>query len=240
MRYLMATLPLALILALLLSGATGCDKDSNPALVRAEKSAGDALPTTVDGIARWHNLRVEERVGHFLAGGRKTVPDMEATLAEWGCLDKVDLAAVRRDWSEARRFMEGGFVLAELENLLESGLSRAAADPDVSPRFLAQLRHCLDLLLKAELDGLFPAVDRLAEMARREGTPREKGLAGVLLGSTRRATADKRLPPDHPLYPIVVGYDQVGTLFGGPFIGALYSAQIEMTIIFCLFPWIWG
>jgi len=239
MRYLLATLSLSLILTIMLGGLTGCEGSGSPATLLADKNAPTHLPTTVDGIAHWHNSRVEDIVQRFHAGEWEGLPDIEALLKEWGCLDFVDLESVRQNWHTHGRIFERGFRPEDLESLLSRGLDRAAADPAVSPRFHAQLELCLGVLLDDDRSRLPSRVHQLAAMARANGTLREKELAGVLLGSMQRAASGHRLPPDSPFYPVVLGYDEAGTLFGGPAVGTLYSAQVELMIFILTFPGPW-
>ncbi len=237
MRYLMSTIPLALILVLLLGGAIGCDEADNPVQAMADKTYVPPIPTTVDGIARWHNNRVEEMVQRARVGNRKSLPDLETTLAEWGCLEQVDLASAREDWNAIRRILERGARPVEVANLVDRSLERVAAEPDLSPRFLGQLRRCMDQVLSDDRSRLFDSVDQLAAMARASRSPREKELAGILLGSTQRSATGRRLPPDHSLNPLIEIFDSVGNFVSGPAVGAFCSTYAE--IIICIAELIW-
>ncbi|PID79001.1 hypothetical protein CSB20_12205 [bacterium DOLZORAL124_64_63] len=241
MRYLLNTIPLtllpALILVVLLGGATGCGEADNPVQVMADKTYVPPIPTTVDGIARWHNNRVEEMVQRAQVSNRPSLPDLETTLAEWGCLEQVDLASAREDWHAIRRFLERGARPEELANLVDRSLERVAAEPDLSPDFLGQLRRCMDQVLSDDRSRLSDSVDQLAAMARASHSPREKELAGILLGSTQRSVMGRRLPPDHPLHPLIEIYDSVGNFVSGPVVGAFCSSCAEIMI--CISEMIW-
>lgn len=226
-------------LVFLAAGLAGCDRaDQNPTCP-PDDPAKARQPRTVEGIAAQHNERVAELVTRFGPRNPGGIPDFQTVLEEWGCAKQVDLPAARRSWRLKRRLFARGLRPADLHSLTGRVLADARTDPELRATFHDHLRHCLELLLDNRPQALPQAVEELAELARLGGSPREAEIAGVFLGSVRRWSERVRIQQDHPWYPWVVGMDQLGTLIGGPEMGALWSADAELIVFTIIIPWWW-
>jgi hypothetical protein len=130
-----------------------------------------------------------------------------------------------------------GHQPGEIHSLLELCLREFGERPGAQHLITANLNLAVRLLIARDIKQLGQQLEKLATQVDRWGSPAEKCVVGVMLGSFERALDKLNQGVKFAQYwPCVVMYDMIGSLVGGAGVASIFSAWAETIFIGVFFP----
>ncbi len=241
MQKLFITLALIFGLIGLMVLSPGC-ADQNPTktstklLMESSNQAPD-----VSSYADYHNseverlIRLDRRTGSL---SRHLISDFQAILEEMArrdpdmATDSEDIQRGRETLAVLLRIQSAGHQPQEIIRVLKRCFADFANRTDTHPAIIKGIEEALALLIAQNAQPLNNQLALLKSLTDEMGSPEEKGVVGVFLGSYERFLSKRYEDPNQPWWwPWVIIHDVIGSFIGGPGVGAIYSAWVELMYI---------
>ena len=241
MQKLFMTLALIFGLLGLMILTPGC-ADQNPTESSAKllTVSSNQVPD-VRRCADYHNSEVERLIRLDRRTGclsRHLMGDFQSILQEMARRDP-DMAADREQIQRARetlavllRIQGAGHQPREIIQVMKRCFADFVYRTNTHPVIIKSIEEALALLISQDTQQLNDQLVQLKSLTDDLGSPEEIGVVGVFLGSFERSLGKRYEDPNQPWWwRWVIIHDVIGSFYGGPGVGAIFSAWAELIFI---------